>query len=375
MADQVAYSINEIRNLKAIDNGDGTVSLSTSSANMVDGVLPASLGRTTMEGSLPVTMASDQGSFPINIYDDQTSSESVVSPLGSVSVTDITRLIGGTFDGTSLDAQRWTTTLAAAGSVALSGGIATISTGGTANGRAFVNSTAVARFLSAMPNISAMGVRIPDSGVGGNIRRWGAFDANDGYFFELSGTELGIVYRKAGVDTRVTSFNGTAFTLDTNNHTYQICWTGAIAIFFVDRVRLHLLVTPTAPSVSTYSLKLGFETINSGGLASARTIEVRAAAINRFGQPTSRPSFYNVSSAETRVLKNRPGTLHRVTINTKGGGGATIVLYDNTAGSGTTIATIDTSAAPGGAFEYNLDFSIGLTYVTTGTANITVVFD
>jgi len=67
--------------------------------------------------------------------------------------------------------------------------------------------------------------------------------------------------------------------------------------------------------------------------------------------------------------------LHAITINTKGASANTATVYDNTAGSGTKIATIDTTASVG-TLRFDAAFSTGLTIVTaTGTAaDITVLY-
>lgn len=89
--------------------------------------------------------------------------------------------------------------------------------------------------------------------------------------------------------------------------------------------------------------------------------------------PTS--TYKNISSNATTVVKSGAGYLGTITINTKGATANTATVYDNTAGSGTVIATIDTT---GGAvtLTFNAKFATGLTVVTaTGTAaNITVCY-
>lgn len=85
-------------------------------------------------------------------------------------------------------------------------------------------------------------------------------------------------------------------------------------------------------------------------------------------------SYTNIATNATTVVKSAPGHLHCVIVN-KYGGESTATVYDNSAGSGTLIATIDTSAAgPPGPFCYDGTTGVGLTVVTAGTvaANITV---
>ena len=86
--------------------------------------------------------------------------------------------------------------------------------------------------------------------------------------------------------------------------------------------------------------------------------------------------YRNITSATTTVVKTGTGALMGVIVNAAVASG-TITIYDNTAGSGTTIATITypaTLLANHNVFPYFCKFTTGLTIVTTGTANITVVY-
>lgn len=80
----------------------------------------------------------------------------------------------------------------------------------------------------------------------------------------------------------------------------------------------------------------------------------------------------NIASATTTVVKSGRGVLRRITINTTAAGAVTI--YDNTAASGTKIATLPSSAVVG-TYEYNVRFSTGLTVVTAAASDITVVWE
>lgn len=88
-------------------------------------------------------------------------------------------------------------------------------------------------------------------------------------------------------------------------------------------------------------------------------------------------SYAHLNSAGTTTIKSGAGILRRVVINTKGSSSNTFTIYDNTSGSGTVIAVIDTVNGGSGHFEYNVAFSTGLTVVdATGTsADITVIYD
>ena len=78
--------------------------------------------------------------------------------------------------------------------------------------------------------------------------------------------------------------------------------------------------------------------------------------------------FTNVVTNTTTTAKTGGGTLHAIVINTKGATANTATVYDNTVGSGTKIATIDTTSAVG-TLLYDASFVTGLTVVTaSGTA-------
>jgi hypothetical protein len=84
-------------------------------------------------------------------------------------------------------------------------------------------------------------------------------------------------------------------------------------------------------------------------------------------------SYRNLAANATTVIRTGPGILHSITINDQGASSNTCAVYDNTAGTGTLIATIDTVTATGNLL-YDVQFNTGLTIViATGTAaNITV---
>lgn len=75
-------------------------------------------------------------------------------------------------------------------------------------------------------------------------------------------------------------------------------------------------------------------------------------------------NYSHLAANGTTVLKAGPGVLHTVTINTAGATD-TITLYDNTAGSGTKIATINSTQET--TLVFNVRFSTGLTVVIAGT--------
>lgn len=80
----------------------------------------------------------------------------------------------------------------------------------------------------------------------------------------------------------------------------------------------------------------------------------------------------NITTATTTVVKKGPGILLSVVINATLTG--TVTIYDNTAASGTKIATIAAGSGQGSVFGYLCQFTTGLTIVTSAGDNITVVY-
>lgn len=86
--------------------------------------------------------------------------------------------------------------------------------------------------------------------------------------------------------------------------------------------------------------------------------------------------YRNISGAGTTVVKAEPGILKRITIN-KAIGSSVITVYDNTAASGTKIATITEPAvllSNNGTLEFGCGFLTGLTIVTSTSDDITVIY-
>jgi hypothetical protein len=86
--------------------------------------------------------------------------------------------------------------------------------------------------------------------------------------------------------------------------------------------------------------------------------------------------FLNITTATTTTVKTGPGTFVRLVVN-KAVLSGVITIYDNTAGSGTKIGTITYGAAllsdPPIEATYEVQFSIGLTIVTSAATDLTVV--
>ncbi len=90
--------------------------------------------------------------------------------------------------------------------------------------------------------------------------------------------------------------------------------------------------------------------------------------------PCESYNYSNITSQTTTAVKSGAGILHTVCVNTPAASG-TVKLYDNTAGSGTAIATITSFASAPACFTYDAAFATGLTVVTAGaTTDVTVSY-
>lgn len=82
--------------------------------------------------------------------------------------------------------------------------------------------------------------------------------------------------------------------------------------------------------------------------------------------------YVNIKTAATTPVKSGTGILRRIVVNASIA--STITVYDSTTGSGNTIATIAASA-PIGSISFDLLFGRGLTIVTAGASDLTVVYE
>lgn len=222
------------------------------------------------------------------ISDNQIQVDNTISSFGQFKVSEQVFLVGTSNEGTILSTDFWTETLANGGTVTVASNIATMSTNAVADGSTTLESKAKARFIPSTVNVFLAGVRLGDAGTINNKRRWGAFDASNGLFFELDGTTIKCVSRVGGVDTAFTVFNGEApLVLDTNFHQYEIMYNAGRAIFLQDRKRIHTFAPATSSTSGVMDLPIRVENVNSGGLASNVQLFLRGSAIYRYGYGAS----------------------------------------------------------------------------------------
>jgi hypothetical protein len=333
--------------------------------------------------ALPRSLSSDGNlKVAVNEINGYLGSKVDITPMGDMRVQIPYRLVGSTFIGSILDTNFWSPTYTGSGTATTYGGVATISTGTSANSTTRLSSVRYGRYVAGNSNYFRGQIKCP--AISGTcIRRWGAFDTSDGYFFEYNGTTLSVVNRKLGSDNKVDSgsFNGTegsTYTIGNIATTYEIYWTNKSVWFVINDELIHKTTSATTTLTGTPTLPLCFECNNSGGNVNNNSLEIRVASINRLGTITTEPIYKNISTNSTTILKYGAGKLHRIVVNTKGGNGNSAVVYDNTSAvAGSTIGTLDTYNTALATVEYGCPFFTGLTIVMSGStaANLTVIYE
>lgn len=86
-------------------------------------------------------------------------------------------------------------------------------------------------------------------------------------------------------------------------------------------------------------------------------------------------SYSHISTSTTTTVKSGAGVLHAISVNALGTVASQATIYDNTAGSGTVIAVVDTLTQLRTVL-LDVAFTTGLTIVTTGTVapDLTVAY-
>ena len=182
-----------------------------------------------------------------------------------------------------------------------------------------------------------------DTGQTNQTRRWGFFDANDGLFWQLSGTSFGIVRRTSTsgspVDTStlassfsVDPLNGTGpsgITLDlTKGNIFEINfqWLGVGTVnFYVNGYLVHQIFnanTLAAPYMKTAQLPLSFQVINTGASTTSSMTNICNSVIAEGGEYPPEYSFcafnsafISVTTTERPVLSIRPKSTYNSITN------------------------------------------------------------
>lgn len=315
------------------------------------------------------------------IYDYEYDETAGVAPqIRDLQVVQRTSLIADNFRQVAgLDTQTWDTALTGSGTATIDSGRLRIRTGVVADSTSQVTSEILGRFISGSHQVFRVGVKTTDAGTANNKRRWGAYDDVSGYFYELDGTTLYAVSRRNSIDTRVASTVWSDVPIAVyvaGSARYEITYFGNTAIFAVNGETHHRMSGEVGglPRTNGTNFPNRFESINSGGSTTDVDLFITGTSQQRYGPDKVIPRMKFLTGAGTTTLKSDAGNLHRINI-LDGSGVNSVTVYDNTAGSGLVVATINVNKLSG-TIEFGGVFSIGLTCVVTGSdTKLTVVYD
>ena len=308
---------------------------------------------------------------------ENTNRHAWITPTLTLSTNRSFRLVGTNFDGTLKDTNFWTETIDGTGSVVQRGEIKLI-TGTGSGSSAMYQSVRRARFVVGSSNLFIGAFKFNDTNVDGNIRRCGAYDDENGYFFELNGDTFSVVYRNgdnpSADDTIISSgsFNGnygTTFEIDNSNYyKLDIEWTPMGVFFYINNKALHKIAGQH--TVRKLTLPIRFENYNDSVTSDNVVFDCLGVVIMRQGELNTNPT-YRYATNGTTILKRGAGDLHRITITDNQG---SLIAYDGLSAAGTVICNLD-AAKTVGTMEFSCPFSIGLTVVVAGTPKMTVVYE
>lgn len=257
-------------------------------------------------------------------------------------------------------------------------------------------------YLPGSANFVKMSIGMGDYGKPGNVRRWGAFDDDDGLFFELNGTTLYTVIRSsvtgtvtemktAQADFNIDKLNGTGW----SGHTLDI---GKINVWWIDyqwlgagRVRFgiyepngtRLVIHEfwnagniTLPYMRTGTLPLRTQNFNTA--ATGATSELREVCVSIYTEGTYEDYAFwrssNVDSTKTLTTateenlatiraksllfgKHNGSAVYPETINVAvTGGPIAISLYQGTSATGGSWELL-----PDNAIDFSTDATINTT--------------
>jgi len=309
-----------------------------------------------------------------------------VTSTNSLTVNNSIRLVGTNFDGIVLDAVFWTPAVSGTGTVTQNGEVK-LTLGATANSTASYVSDRRARFVVGSA-LQFTGVfKFHTVGAANNVQRLGAYDATDGFFFQLAESTFSVGSRTTTAptttDTLVSSgnFNGrygtTWIPVAGTYYRYDIEWTPIGAHYYVNGILLHKSVGGHLTRKLTQPIK--FENVNSGGGTTNVIMDCLGAVIIRQGDLLTQPnSYYHAYGATAGVqLKVGAGNVHSIFFG-GAANNATVTLSDSlTAATPALLVYLATGAlgAPVSVDLKGMPFYNGLRLTVTSNANCTIVYE
>ena len=340
------------------------------------------------KGNLKVALQSVKDAYGFVVENTPAGEQRVVTPV---------RLVGSTFEGTTIDTNFWTVTNTNGGTTTQANAIVTLATNTTANGATVLHSVRRARSISSSTMSFRAYIQL-SAGITNNKRRWGiAYGATmptitDGAYFQLDGDTLSIVVLNNSSANTVSSgnFNGTlgkTFSPGTDIHTYEIYFTGFQVWFIIGDEILHSYISTTPAWAATLNHYIYMDNVNSGGIITNSTLQCAAANIKRFGTLSTQPISRYQSGITTAlpgsgiICKYGPGNLQAMIISSFSSG-SVITLYDGTTTGGIIIHSCTlTLGAQSNNQPFTIDFK-GLPFynglflvIATQNSNVTLIYE
>lgn len=311
------------------------------------------------------------------------------TPMGEMRTVEPVRLVGATFEGTTIDAQFWTTAATGTSAAIAQASAQILITSGTSSGATVTMfSNRRARYVGGA-SMRYRAVVQAEAGTANNVRRWGIGwgstampTVTDGAWFQLNGTSFQLVTMKGGSATTITSFNGhlgATYDPGTTVKTYEIYWMNSRVYFVVGGDLLHYVSASSATWANTMNFHAFADSVNSD-VATSKTLAIRTATIYRLGKITNQPQYYyHAAGTTTGVnLKLGPGNLHSMIINNVVNN-SVITLSDSTSGTTPAIFVHTAGATATGVVSVDfkgVPFSNGLRLtVATQNASVTVIYE
>ena len=319
---------------------------------------------------------------------DQYGNDAEVTLLDQLKVSQNVRLAGKVFDVSGFDSNFWSATGATGGTVVCSSGESTATSSGATGSVATITSVSTARYIAANMNYFRGQIRL-DSGQTGNVRQWGCgqIPLTDGLCFQLSGTTFSVVTMSGGTGatTNSGSFNGTvsAYTLDTNYHTYEIYYTMRTAKFVIDGVLIHTVSSSTGAQTQTRNFKPFVLNSNPSSSSAAANLYALTMMIARYGPPVTQPKTTMFTGTTGAILKVGPGSILGV-YGMANDNNAVLTLYDSPTGAtGNVLFQTGSLTTAQGMFSIQFEGSGGgmqfnnrmYATITGASANILVKYE
>jgi hypothetical protein len=329
--------------------------------------------REVRRGEFAPEVAIADSSIPGSGLFFSTDNEMMVAPRTSVLSIDT--------EGSTLPVA-WVAAHVGSGAATQGQGELRLRTGATPDSRARVTSSRVVRRRAGATQWYISVWRAPVLPSAGTVIRWGMYDDNNGFFFELRPDGLYCGTRKAGVDTVVAPAdqNGPllAGEIDlTRFNQFNLFYGGLSCRWQVNGRVLHSIGAgvPTSALTESLNLPMRAEVVNSGGSTADVSLYGRGVSFHRVSPSEVIPSYRFINTAATTVVAEGAATLRRIIFSPNGAGGI-LTVYDNTAASGAIVtALVLPASGPVQSVDYGLEVENGLTVVTTINSNVTVVFD